>query len=139
MNEHIRETAACPYSMHSARITGLRPEYDMLTIEFAEGCSCTESPFYGDAVEITGVKWKYSHVWLMQYDGEFCGAPGPFTGSKVMLTRFMAEHKEPCIDIMGEYYGDNALVLDGFFHDGEEVYEIRMDLNYTGEVKFITK
>ena len=88
-----------PYSLHDAYVTALRAEGDTLRLVTQYGYVRTTEP-YGQVdgdVEITGVDWDFSFVYVMAYTDVLCGNCGSFTGrrwnfglpaSSVRISRF---------------------------------------------------
>ena len=76
-----------PYSLHDAYISEMRMEGDTLRLVTQYGYVCTTAPYgqvEGD-VEITGIDWDFSCVYVMEYQGVLCGNYGTFTGRKLTV------------------------------------------------------
>ena len=130
-----------PYSLHDAYISSVQVEEDTLRLTIPCGYVCTTPP-YGQVdgdVEITGVDWDFSCVYVMAYQDVLCGNYGAFTGRKMTVETFLAEFSEASLDVMDETYGYNQVKLDGFLHLGERCLEFCLDLCYTGEFRYLLK
>ena len=85
-----------PYSLHDAYILKLQVEEDILRLITQCGYVCTTPPcnqVEGD-VEITGIDWDFSCVYVMEYQGVLCGNYGSFTGRKMTVADFLREYSE---------------------------------------------
>ena len=130
-----------PYSLHDAHIMELRAEGDTLRLVTQYGYVRTEAPFgqvEGD-VEITGVDWDFSCVYVMEYQGVLCGNYGSFTGKKMTVEDFLREYPEAALDIMDETYGYHQVKLNGFLNLRESCLEFVLDLCYNGEFRYLLK
>ena len=130
-----------PYSLHDACIRKLRGEGDTLRLVTQWGYVCTTPPcdqVEGD-VEITGVDWDFSCVYVMEYQGVLCGNYGSFTGKKMTVEDFLREYPEGALDIMDETYGYHQVKLNGFLNLRESCLEFVLDLCYNGEFRYLLK
>ena len=102
-----------PYSLHDAYISQLQAEGDILRLITQCGYVCTTPPcnqVEGD-VEITGIDWDFSCVYVMEYQGVLCGNYGSFTGRKMTVADFV----------------------------GERCLEFQLDICYAGEFRYLLK
>ena len=130
-----------PYSLHDAYIRDLRGEGDTLRLVTQWGYVCTTPPcdqVEGD-VEITGIDWDFSCVYVMEYQGVLCGNYGSFTGKKMTVEDFLREYPEAALDIMDETYGYHQVKLNGFLNLRESCLEFVLDLCYNGEFRYLLK
>lgn len=130
-----------PYSLHDAHIMELRAEGDTLCLVTQYGYVRTQEPFGqvdGD-VELTGVDWESSYVYIMEYQDVLCGNCGHFTGRKMTLEDFLREYPRFYLDVMDETYGYCQMKLNGFLGLGEQLLEFSMEFYYTGEVRYLLK
>lgn len=130
-----------PYSLHDANIMALEAKGDVLRLATQYGYVCTTelcSQVDGD-VEITGVDWESSYVYLMEYTDVLCGNCGSFTGRKMTLTAFMQEFPSFSLDIMDECYGYRQVNLTGFLGLEDRLLEFRLELYYTGAFQYVLK
>ena len=130
-----------PYSLHDAHIMELQAEGDTLRLLTQYGYVRTEEPFGqvdGD-VELTGVDLESSYVYVMEYQGVLCGNCGSFTGRKMTLDTFLREYSDGTLDIMDEAYGFRLAVLSGFLNLRDRILEFKLEIYYTGEVRYLVK
>lgn len=130
-----------PYSLHDAHIMELQAEGDTLRLLTQYGYVRTEEPFGqvdGD-VELTGVDWESSYVYVMEYQDVLCGNCGAVTGRKMTLDTFLREYSDGTLDIMDESYGFRLAVLSGFLNLRDRVLEFKLEIYYTGEVRYLLK
>ena len=130
-----------PYSLHDAYISEMRMEGDTLRLVTQYGYVCTTAPYgqvEGD-VEITGIDWDFSCVYVMEYQDVLCGNYGTFTGRKLTVEDFLQEYPEATLDILDETYGYHQVKLDGFLNVGERCLEFQLDLCYAGEFRYLLK
>lgn len=134
-------TPAPPYSLHDACISNIQMEGDTLRLVTQYGYVCTAEPFgqvEGD-VEITGIDWDFSCVYVMEYHDVLCGNYGSFTGRKMTVETFLQDYPEATLDVMDETYGYQQVKLDGFLHVGERCLEFQLNLCYAGEFRYLIK
>ena len=130
-----------PYSLHDAHIMELQAEGDTLRLLTQYGYVRTEEPFGqvdGD-VELTGVDWESSYVYVMEYQDVLCGNCGSFIGRKMTLDTFLREYSNGTLDIMDESYGFRLAVLSGFLSLRDRILEFKLEIYYTGEVRYLVK
>lgn len=130
---------APPYSLHDACISEMRAEGDTLRLLTQCGYVRTTEPFgqvEGD-VELTGVDWESSYVYIMEYQDVLCGNCGSFSGRKMTLGDFLKEYSDGTLDIMDETYGFRLAVLSGFLNLRERILEFKLEIYYTGEVRYL--
>ena len=130
-----------PYSLHDARVSAFQAEGDALRLVMACGYVCTTEPcgqVDGD-VEITGVDWESSYVYVMDYPRVPCGNCGEFTGRKMTMEIFLAEYAGAPLEILDESCGYRAAKLSGFLDAGDRLLECTLDLYYTGEFRYLLK
>ena len=130
-----------PYSLHDAHIMELRAEGDTLRLVTQYGYVCT-TPSFGQVdgdVEITGIDWDFSSVYVMEYRGVLCGNYGSFIGRKMTMEDFLREYPEATLDVLDETYGYNQVKLDGFLNVGERCLEFQLDVCYAGEFRYLLK
>ena len=130
-----------PYSLHDAHIMELQAEGDTLRLLTQYGYVRTEEPFGqvdGD-VELTGVDWESSYIYIIEYQDVLCGNCGAFTGKKMTLETFLLEHSDGTLDIMDESYGFRLTVLSGFLNLQDHILEFRLEIYYTGEIRYLLK
>lgn len=130
-----------PYSLHDAHIMELQAEGDTLRLLTQYGYVRTEEPFGqvdGD-MELTGVDWESSYVYVMEYQDVLCGNCGAFTGRKMTLDIFLREYFDGTLDIMDESYGFQLAVLSGFLNLRDRILEFKLEIYYTGEVRYLLK
>ena len=130
-----------PYSLHDAYVMVLEAKGDTLHLVTQYGYVCTTEP-YGQVdgdIEITGVDWESSYVYLMEYTDVLCGNCGSFTGRKMTLTAFMQEFPSFSLDIMDECYGYRQVNLTGFLGLEDRLLEFRLELYYTGAFQYVLK
>ena len=130
-----------PYSLHDAHIMELRAEGDTLRLLTQYGYVRTEEPFGqvdGD-LELTGVDWESSYVYVMEYQDVLCGNCGSFTGRKMTLDTFLREYSNGTLDIMDESYGFRLAVLSGFLSLRDRILEFKLEIYYTGEFRYLLK
>lgn len=130
-----------PYSLHDAYVTELRAEGETLRLVTQYGYVCTTAPFtqVEGNVEITGIDWESSYVYLMEYTDVLCGNCGSFTGRKMALPAFLQEFPSFSLDIMDESYGYCQANLTGFLNLNDRLLEFRLELYYTGAFQYILK
>lgn len=130
-----------PYSLHDAHVMALEADGDTLRLVTQYGYVCTTEPCgqVDGNVEITGVDWESSHVYLMEYTDVLCGNCGSFTGRKMTLTAFMQEYPSFSLDIMDESYGYRQVNLTGFLGLEDRLLEFRLELYYTGAFQYVLK
>lgn len=130
-----------PYSLHDAYVTELRAEGETLRLVTQYGYVCTTVPFtqVEGNVEITGVDWESSYVYMMDYPQVPCGNCGSFTGRKMALPAFLQEFPSFSLDIMDESYGYCQANLTGFLSLNDRLLEFRLELYYTGAFQYILK
>lgn len=130
-----------PYSLHDAHIMELQAERDTLRLLTQYGYVRTEEPFGqvdGD-VELTGVDLESSYVYIMEYQDVLCGNCGSFSGKKMTLETFLREYSDATLDIMDESYGFRLAVLSGFLNLRDRILEFKLEIYYTGEVRYLLK
>lgn len=130
-----------PYSLHDAHIMELQAEGDTLHLLTQYGYVRTEEPFGqvdGD-VELTGVDLESSYVYVMEYQDVLCGNCGSFIGRKMTLETFLREYSDGTLDIMDESYGFRLAVLSGFLNLWDRILEFKLEIYYTGEVRYLLK
>ena len=130
-----------PYSLHDAYISELRVEGEALRLVTQYGYVCTIAPFAqveGD-VEITGVDWESSYVYVMDYPQVPCGNCGDFTGRKMPLEAFLREYSGATLEILDETYGYRMAKLGGFLNLPERLLEVSLEICYTGEFRYLLK
>ena len=128
-----------PYSLHDACIMELWAEGEALRLVTQYGYVCTTAPFaqvQGD-VEITGVDWESSYVYVMDYIQVPCGNCGGFTGRKMPLEAFLHEFSEATLEILDETYGYRMAKLSGFLNLPERLLEVSLEICYTGEFRYL--
>ena len=90
----VKKPASEPeYSLHDAHIMELQAERDTLRLVTQYGYVCTAAP-YGQVdgdVELTGVDWDSSYIYIIEYQDVLCGNCGAFTGKKMTLETFLLE------------------------------------------------
>lgn len=129
------------YSLHDAHIMELQAEGDTLRLLTQYGYVSTTEPFGqvdGD-VELTGVDLESSYVYVMEYQDVLCGNCGSFAGKKMTLETFMREYSDGTLDIMDETYGFRLAVLSGFLSLRDRMLEFKLEIYYTGEVRYLLK
>ena len=130
-----------PYSLHDANIAELQVKGESLCLVTQYGYVCTTAPFTqveGD-VEITGVDWESSYVYVMDYLQVPCGNCGAFTGRKMTLETFLYEFSEATLEILDETYGYQMAKLNGFLNLPDRLLEVSLEICYTGEVRYLLK
>lgn len=130
-----------PYSLHDAHIMELQAEGDTLRLVTQYGYVRTQEPFEqvdGD-VELTGVDWESSYVYIMEYQDVLCGNCGSFTGRKMTVEDFLEEFPQATLDIIDETYGYHQVKLDGFLNLPQRCLEFQLDLCYAGEFRYLLK
>ena len=130
-----------PYSLHDAHVSRLRREGDTLRLVTSCGYVCT-SPPYGQAdgeVEITGIDWDFSHVYVLEYTDVLCGNRGSFTGRKLSVEDFLREYAQGTLEILDETYGYQQVKLNGFLNLPDRILEFVLELCYTGEFRYLLK
>lgn len=130
-----------PYSLHDAYISEVRAEGDTLRLLTQCGYVRTAEPFgqvEGD-VEFTEVDFESSYVYIMEYQDVLCGNCGSFTGRKMTLEDFLQEYSDGTLDIMDETYGFRLAVLSGFLSLRDRMLEFKLEIYYTGEVRYLLK
>lgn len=130
-----------PYSLHDAHIMELQAEGDTLRLVTQYGYVRTQEPFGqvdGD-VELTGVDWESSYVYIMEYQDVLCGNCGSFAGKKMTLETFMRRYSDGTLDVMDESYGFRLAALSGFLNLRERILEFKLEIYYTGEVRYLLK
>ncbi|RHR11381.1 hypothetical protein DWX58_02770 [Pseudoflavonifractor sp. AF19-9AC] len=130
-----------PYSLHDAHIMELQAERDTLRLLTQYGYVRTEEPLGqvdGD-VELTGVDLESSYVYIMEYQDVLCGNCGSFSGKKMTLETFLREYSDATLDIMDESYGFRLAVLGGFLNLRDRILEFKLEIYYTGEVRYLLK
>lgn len=130
-----------PYSLHDAYVVALAAKGDTLHLVTQYGYVCTTEPYgqvEGD-IEITGVDWESSYVYLMEYTDVLCGNCGSFTGRKMALPAFLQEFPSFSLGIMDESYGYCQANLTGFLNLNDRLLEFRLELYYTGAFQYILK
>lgn len=130
-----------PYSLHDAYIMEVQAEGDTLRFITQCGYVCTVEPcgqVEGD-VEITGVDWESSYVYVMEYQGVLCGNCGAFAGQKMTLETFIQKYSDGALDIMDETYGFRLAALSGFLNLRERLLEFKLEIYYTGEFRYLLK
>ena len=130
-----------PYSLHDANVMALEADGDALRLVTQYGYVCTTEPCgqVDGNVEITGVDWESSYVYLMEYTDVLCGNCGSFTGRKMALPAFLQEFPSFSLDIMDESYGYCQANLTGFLNLNDRLLEFRLELYYTGAFQYILK
>lgn len=132
---------APPYSLHDAYVSEIRVEGDTLRLVTQCGYVRTASPYgqvAGD-VEITGIDWDFSCVYVLEYQNVLCGNYGSFAGRKLTVEDFLQAYPEATLDILDETYGYCQVKLDGFLNVGERCLEFQLELCYTGEFRYLLK
>lgn len=130
-----------PYSLHDAYISEIRVAGDTLRLITQCGYVCTSVPYEqmeGD-VEITGIDWDFSCVYIMEYQDVLCGNYGSFTGRKLTVVDFLQEYPEATLDVLDETHGYRQVKLNGFLNVGERCLEFQLDLCYAGEFRYLLK
>lgn len=130
-----------PYSLHDAYIMEVQVEGDTLRLITQCGYVCTVEPcgqVEGD-VEITGVDWESSYVYVMEYQDVLCGNCGAFAGHKMTLETFIQKYSDGALDIMDETYGFRLAALSGFLNLRERLLEFKLEIYYTGEFRYLLK
>lgn len=130
-----------PYSLHDAYVVALAAKGDTLHLATQYGYVRTTEPYgqvKGD-IEITGVDWESSYVYLMEYTDVLCGNCGSFIGRKMTLPAFLQEFPSFSLDIMDESYGYCQANLTGFLNLNDRLLEFRLELYYTGAFQYILK
>ncbi len=130
-----------PYSLHDAHIMELRTEGDTLRLVTQYGYVRTQEPFGqvdGD-VELTGVDLESSYVYVMEYQDVLCSNCGSFAGKKMTLETFLRRYSDGTLDIMDESYGFRLATLCGFLNLRERILEFKLEIYYTGEVRYLLK
>ena len=130
-----------PYSLHDAYVMELRAEGNTLRLVTQYGYVCTTPPcaqVEGD-VEVTGIDWDFSCVYVMEYQNVLCGNYGSFTGRKMTVEDFLAEFPEATLDILDETYGYHQVKLGGFLHLQDRCLEFQLELSYDGEFRYLLK
>ena len=90
-------------------------------------------------VEVTGVDWESSYVYVMEYQDVLCGNCGAFSGRKMTLDAFLREYSEGTLDIMDESYGFRLAALGGFLNLRDRILEFKLEIYHTGEVRYLLK
>lgn len=138
----VKKPASAPeYSLHDAHIMELQAEGDTLRLLTQYGYVRTEEPFGqmdGD-VELTRVDLESSYVYVMEYQDVLCGNCGSFAGRKMTLGTFLREYSNSTLDIMDESYGFRLAALSGFLNLRDRVLEFKLEIYYTGEVRYLLK
>ena len=130
-----------PYSLHDACIAKLGTKEDTLRLVTQYGYVCTAAPFAqveGD-VEITGVDWESSYVYVMDYLQVPCGNCGTFTGQKMTLETFLQEFSSATLEILDETYGYQLAKLNGFLNLPDRLMEVSLEICYAGEFRYLLK
>ena len=133
--------SSLPYSLHDAYVLAVQVQGDTLRLMTQSGYVCTAGPceqVEGD-VEITGVDWDFSSVYVMEYHDVLCGNYGAFTGRKMTVEAFLREYPQAGLDIMDETYGYHQVKLDGYLNLGDRCLELRLELCYDGEFRYLLK
>lgn len=133
--------SSLPYSLHDAYVLAVQVQGDTLRLMTQSGYVCTLGPceqVEGD-VEITGVDWDFSSVYVMEYHDVLCGNYGTFTGRKMTVEAFLREYPQAGLDIMDETYGYHQVKLDGYLNLGDRCLEFRLELCYDGEFRYLLK
>ena len=130
-----------PYSLHDAYVMALEAKGNTLHLVTQYGYVRTMEPYgqvEGD-IEITGVDWESSYVYLMEYAGVPCGNCGSFTGRKMTLSAFLQEFPSFSLDIMDESYGYRQANLTGFLNLEDRLLEFRLEMYFTGAFQYVLK
>ena len=90
-------------------------------------------------VELTGVDWESSYIYIIEYQDVLCGNCGAFTGKKMTLETFLLEHSDGTLDIMDESYGFRLTMLSGFLNLQDHILEFKLEIYYTGEIRYLLK
>lgn len=133
--------SAPPYSLHDAYVLKVQLRGDTLRLITQSGYVCTLGPceqVEGD-VEITGIDWDFSSVYVMEYQDVLCGNYGSFTGKKMTVEEFLREYPEMGLDIMDETFGYHQVKLDGYLNLGSRCLEFRLELCYDGAFRYLLK
>ena len=129
---------APPYSLHDTYVLELQAEGDTLHLLTQSGYTRTTAPCIqvdGD-VEISGVDWESSFVYVMEYSDVLCGNCGAFTGKKLTVETFLKEFSPFTLEILDETYGYCQVRLEGFLNLPDDCLEFILALYYTGEFRY---
>ena len=142
MSVVIRSPSADPpYSLHDAYVLEIQMEGDTLRLVTQYGYVCTTQPYgqvEGD-VEITGIDWDFSCIYVMEYQDVLCGNYGSFTGRKMTVADFLQAYPEATLDLLDETYGYQQVKLNGFLNLPDRMMEFVLELCYTGEFRYLLK
>ena len=130
-----------PYSLHDAYVTALRAEGDTLRLVTQYGYVRTTEP-YGQVdgdVEITGVDWDFSCVYVMAYTDVLCGNCGSFTGRKMAVEDFLRAYPDASLEVLDETWGYRQVNLDGFLNLPDQLLEFSMSLSYSGQFRYLVR
>lgn len=137
MKKTIRENIHAPYSLHDMNVIALEVIDNTLRMQTQSGMVATTPP-YGQPdgyVEFHEVQWDYSYVYLLSHTGNV----GTFTGKKMFLIDFIAEHPAPNFCVMDETYGYHATKYSGYITIAGEFHEGFIEIYHEGDMVFITE
>ena len=113
---------------------------DTLTLRVRSGFTKTaeNGAQVNGTFEIDGLDWELCAIFLFEYSEVPCGNNGSFTGSKTSLRTFAENFCNMRINISHESYGCNTAQFAGFLFSGRRVWECRIEIDYSGDIKYVT-
>ncbi|NLW69978.1 MAG: hypothetical protein GX061_02695 [Eubacteriaceae bacterium] len=136
-----------PYSLHDMRVNAMERKGDNLIMRFEGGYlklgeACEQ---VGGYIEFEKVDFDFCFVYVL----DICANEGDFIGHKYLLADFI-KHKD-CgsladstiynapFEIVGETYGYNTSVFEGYLYVGEGIRECVIDVYHFGAMRYVAE
>ena len=135
MRETYRHNIHVPFSLHDMNISTMEITGDNMILRTSTGILHTSSPCrqVEGYVEIQGIQWDFSYVYLL----DFAGNKGTFTGEKMGLKDFIVHFHPIHFTVMDETYGYNMTKLSGYLIKDDRFFECMIEIYHEGFMTFV--
>ena len=128
-----------PYGLHDTHIRGMEIRNGNLHLAFAEGFVRLEEPYprVKGFMTAQGIDPDFCTVMLLSKNGQY----GTFTGHKYSLAEFLSKHPVLDFEVVGEFYGYNKLLYNGYLSipQSKHLAEMQLEVYYEGDIVYQTE
>ena len=138
MKTRYRYKADVPYSLHDMRIEKMKVMDHSLKLFFEHGFIQSKKPYkqVDGTILLEKVNLDFCFVYLLNNNGKL----GEFYGQKMTLTEFLKRYEDFSFEVIGESYGYNFAVYNGYFMlpKQNDFNELSIMICYEGDMIYET-
>ncbi len=128
-----------PYGLHDMHINGMQIKDGCLQLTFAEGFVKLREPYprVKGSMVAERIDPDFCTVFLLSENGNY----GTFQGQKYSLAAFLEKHPRLDFEVVGEFYGYNKLLYNGYLSlpHRKHLTEMQLEVYYEGSIIYQTE